>query len=90
MAISMEDKLQQSMSNTLHSNIFNGKLFFKQADTNNTVGRWQWYKKDINRHFLVMTCPDTKRDGLWINRGEELVDLDEAIPDQISTEMTWS
>jgi len=35
-AISMEDKLQQRMSNTPHSNIFNGKLFFKQADTNNT------------------------------------------------------
>lgn len=35
-----------------------------------------------------MTCPDTKKDGLWINGGEELVDLDEAFPDQISKEMT--
>ena len=66
----------------IHRNL-NIKPFIKQADANDTAVRWQRYKKDIERQFRFfgITDPETKKDGLLIYGGEDLTDVDEALPD---------
>ena len=71
----------------IHRNL-NIKPFLKQADPNDTAVRWQRYEKDIERQFRFfgITDPTTKKDGLLIYGGEDLVDLDEALPDPTGQE----
>jgi hypothetical protein len=59
------------------------KPFLKQTDSHDTALQWQRYKKDIDRQFRFfgITDPDTKKDGLLICGGQDLVDIDEALPD---------
>ena len=45
-------------------------------------------KKEIERQFRFfgITDPETKKDGLLIYGGQDLVDIDDVLPDIISTE----
>jgi hypothetical protein len=62
------------------------KPFLKQADNNDTALCWQKYKKEIERQFRFfgITDPETKKDGLLIYGGQDLVDVDDALPDPTS------
>ena len=64
------------------------KTFLKQADNNDTALCWQKYKKKIERQFRFfgITDPETKKDGLLIYGGQDLVDVDDALPDPTSIE----
>ena len=61
---------------------------YEQADNNEMALRWQKYKKEIERQFrfLGITEPVTKKDGLLIYGGQDLVDVDDALPDPTSIE----
>ncbi|KAK3731357.1 hypothetical protein QZH41_007150 [Actinostola sp. cb2023] len=64
----------------------NIKPFVKQADSNDTAVRWERYKKDVERQFRFfgITDPETKKDGLLIYGGEDLVDIEDALPNPTS------
>ena len=64
------------------------KPFLKQADSHDTALQWQRYKKEIDRQFRFfgITDPNTKKDGLLIYGGQDLVDVDEALPDPTEQE----
>ena len=59
------------------------KPFVKQTDNNETAVRWGKYKKDLERQFRFfgVTDPETKKDGLLIYGGEDLVDIEDSLPD---------
>ena len=61
---------------------------YEQADNNEMALRWQKYKKEIERQFRFfgITEPVTKKDGLLIYGGQDLVDVDDALPDPTSIE----
>ena len=60
----------------------------KQADSNGTAVSWQIYKKEIERQFCFfgITDPETKRDGMLIYGGQDLVDVNDALPDPTNEE----
>ena len=74
-------------SATIHRNL-TIKPFIKQTDSNDTAVNWQKYKKEIERQFRFfgITDPETKKDGLLIYGGQDLVDVDDALPDLTGTE----
>lgn len=45
--------------------------------------KWQKYKKEIERQFRFfgITDPETKKDGLLIYGEQDLVDVDDALPE---------
>ena len=52
------------------------KPFLKQTDHDDTAMKWQKYKKELERQFRFfgITDPETKKDGLLIYGGQDLVD----------------
>ena len=60
----------------------------KQADCNGTAVSWQIYRKEIERQlrFFDITDPETKRDGMLIYGGQDLVDVNDALPDPTNEE----
>lgn len=80
---SQEQSSSGATSNaTIHRNL-TIKPFIKQTDNNDTAVKWQKYKKEIERQFRFfgITNPETKKDGLLIYGGQDLVDVDDALPD---------
>ena len=61
------------------------KPFVKRADNNDTAVQWQKYKKEIERQFRFfgISDPETKKDGLLIYGGQDIVDI---LPDPTSNE----
>ena len=59
------------------------KPFVKQTDHNETAVRWGKYKKDMERQFRFfgITDPELKKDGLLIYGGEDLIDIEDSLPD---------
>ena len=72
---------------TIHRNL-TIKPFIKQTDSNDTAVNWQKYRKEIERQFRFfgINDPETKKDGLLIYGGQDLVDIDDALPDLNGTE----
>lgn len=64
------------------------KPFVKRADNNDTAVQWQKYKKEIERQFRFfgISDPETKKDGLSIYGGQDIVDIEDALPDPTSNE----
>ncbi|CAB4015552.1 Hypothetical predicted protein [Paramuricea clavata] len=72
---------------TMHRNL-TIKPFIKQTDSNNAAVNWQRYKKEIERQFRFFGIkdPETIKDELMIYGGQDLVDIDDALPDLNGTE----
>ena len=86
----MTDAPSNSSATPNHSTINRNltiKPFITQTDSNDTAVR-QKYKKEIERQFRFfgITDPETKKDGLLIYGGQDLVDIDDALPDITATE----
>ena len=64
------------------------KPFVKQTDHNETVVRWGKYKKDVERQFRFfgITDPELKKDGLLIYGGDDLIDIEDSLPDPLTQE----
>ena len=87
----MTDSPSSSSATPNHSTINRNltiKPFITQTDSNDTAVLWQKYKKEIERQFRFfgITDPETKKDGLLIYGGHDLVDIDDALPDITGTE----
>ncbi|CAB4036427.1 Hypothetical predicted protein [Paramuricea clavata] len=67
---------------TTHRNL-TIKPFIMQTDSNDTAENWQKYKEEIERQFRFfgINDPETKKDGLLIYGGQDLIDIGDALPD---------
>lgn len=66
----------------------NIKPFVKHSDHNENAVAWQRYKRNVERQFRFfgITEATKKKDGLLIYGGDDLIDIDEAIPDPEKTD----
>lgn len=64
------------------------KPFVKQTDHNETAVRWGKYKKDVERQFRFfgITDPELRKDGLLIYGGDDVIDIEDSLPDPLTQE----